>query len=60
MTLRLMLSLAIVFALASCGVKSDLERPNMQVPKPAERDYSKPPTPLGDPGGTTPPYSTGP
>ena len=55
-------------ALTACGVKTDLERPMMQVmgPQPQQnlinprKDPSKPPTTFGDPGGTTPPYTTGP
>ena len=47
--------------LASCGVKSDLDRPMTQVMQDNRKDPSKPPVPLGQPGtGTTPPYTTGP
>ena len=46
--------------LASCGVKSDLDRPGMRVMEEPRKDPSKPPVPLGEPGGTTPPYTTGP
>ena len=50
-------------ALGSCGVKSELERPAgtvMQTQANQQKDPSKPPIPLGEPGGTTPPYPTGP
>ena len=59
---RRLLVLALATAmLASCGVKSDLDRPPMQVMQDTNRkDPSKPPVPLGQPGGTTPPYTTGP
>lgn len=57
----------LALALASCGVKSDLERPMGAVMQPEQqvlqnprKDPSKPPTVLGEPGGTTPPYTTGP
>ena len=51
----------VALVLASCGVKSDLESPQMQVTKEQRRpDPSKPPVSLGDPGGTLPPYPTGP
>jgi hypothetical protein len=60
MSLRLLLGFAIALGLISCGVKSDLQRPNMEVTQQGEKDYSKPPVPLGDPGGTTSPYPTGP
>ena len=59
-----LLALALVCALlASCGVKSDLERPpeRMMLLPENQKDPSKPPIPLGTPGtGTTPPYTTGP
>jgi predicted small lipoprotein YifL len=63
-----LLPLAIaVFSLAACGVKANLERP-MAGAMPAEtqslqnprKDPSLPPRPLGEPGGTIPPYTTGP
>jgi hypothetical protein len=63
MSLRLSLIALIAFALLSCGVKSDLERPMARVLQGQDRqqkDPSKPPVPLGEPGGTTPPYPTGP
>ena len=50
----------IALALVSCGVKSVLERPMGSVPQNQQKDPSKPPVPLGEPGGTTPPYPTGP
>jgi predicted small lipoprotein YifL len=64
MSLRLSLIALMAFALSSCGVKSDLERPMAQVLQRGQdqqqKDPSKPPVPLGEPGGTTPPYPTGP
>ena len=68
MSLRLAPIALIALAAASCGVKSDLERPigaamppqQQQVLQSPRKDPSKPPTPLGEPGGTTPPYTTGP
>jgi hypothetical protein len=60
MTARIALALFVSFALVSCGVKSDLERPSGEVLKDHRTDPSKPPIPLGDPGGTIPPYPTGP
>jgi hypothetical protein len=50
----------IALALVSCGVKSVLERPMGSVRQDEQKDPSKPPVPLGEPGGTTPPYPTGP
>lgn len=50
----------IALALVSCGVKSGLEAPMGQVLQQGQKDPSRPPVPLGQPGGTTPPYSTGP
>jgi hypothetical protein len=50
----------IALALVSCGVKSELERPMGRVLQDEQKDPSKPPVPLGEPGGTTPPYPTGP
>jgi hypothetical protein len=56
-----LLAIALTSAvLCSCGVKSDLDRPTMQVMQDNRKDSSKPPVPLGEPGGTTPPYTTGP
>jgi predicted small lipoprotein YifL len=67
MNLRFVPIVPIAVALASCGVKSDLERPMGAVMQPTQqvvqsprKDPSKPPTTLGEPGGTTPPYTTGP
>ena len=66
MIVRIALALIVSIALAGCGVKSDLERPAAQVmnapamTKDTRPDPSKPPIPLGDPGGTIPPYPTGP
>ncbi|HEX3486762.1 MAG TPA: hypothetical protein VHT51_17025 [Micropepsaceae bacterium] len=67
MSLRAATIAILALALACCGVKSDLERPaaammqaeKQQVQSP-RKDPSLPPTPLGEPGGTTPPYTTGP
>ena len=50
----------IALALVSCGVKSGLEPPMGQVLQQDQKDQSRPPVPLGQPGGTTPPYPTGP
>jgi hypothetical protein len=50
----------IALALVSCGVKSGLEPPMGQVLQQDRKDPSRPPVPLGQPGGTTPPYPTGP
>ena len=63
MAMRLSLAILITLSLLGCGVKSDLERPNEQVlsrDAREEKDPSKPPRPLGQTGGTTPTYSTGP
>jgi hypothetical protein len=60
MSTRAVLVGLIAVALASCGVKSDLEPPMGQVLQKEQKDPSKPPVPLGEPGGTTPPYPTGP
>jgi len=46
MKLRLILALALAFAVAACGVKGDLVKPNGQVTK-GEKDPSKPPQPIG-------------
>jgi uncharacterized lipoprotein len=60
MTLRIALASVVALALAACGVKSDLERPSPQVTKQEQRNSSQPTVPLGAPGGTIPPYPTGP
>ncbi|HXJ00357.1 MAG TPA: lipoprotein [Micropepsaceae bacterium] len=67
MSLRLAPIALLALAMAGCGVKSDLDRPMGAIVQPARqvlesprKDPSKPPTPLGEPGGTTPPYTTGP
>ena len=60
MSRRALVIATIAFALASCGVKSALEPPAGQVLQPDQKDPSRPPAPLGVPGGTTPPYPTGP
>jgi len=60
MSRRALLVASIALALVSCGVKSGLETPMGQVLQPDQKDPSRPPRPLGEPGGTTPPYPTGP
>ena len=68
MMLRVAAALLVPLALSACGVKTELERPMMQVMEPQPRqtlinpqkDPSKPPIPLGEPGGTTQPYPVGP
>ena len=67
MKLRLAAAALIPLTLVGCGVKSDLDRPMGQIVQPQQqslinpqKDPSKPPLPLGEPGGTTPPYTTGP
>jgi len=60
MSTRALVISAIALALVSCGVKSGLEPPMGQVLQPDQKDPSRPPRPLGEPGGTTPPYPTGP
>lgn len=67
MSLRVVAVLVGGFALVSCGVKQGLERPMEQIVRPqnppvldSRKDPSLPPRPLGEPGGTTPPYTTGP
>lgn len=71
MSLRLAALALIALTLSACGVKTDLDRPMMmQIMQPQaqpqqnlinpRKDPSKPPTTLGEPGGTTPPYPTGP
>jgi hypothetical protein len=60
MSTRAVLFGLIALALACCGVKSDLEHPTGPVLQKEQKDPSRPPVPLGEPGGTTPPYSTGP
>lgn len=60
MSRRAILVALVAAALMSCGVKSDLQPPMGQVLQKDQKDASKPPVPLGDPRGTTPPYPTGP
>ena len=61
MSTRALAVAAIALALVSCGVKSGLEAPMGQVLQQMDqKDPSRPPVPLGQPGGTTPPYPTGP
>jgi predicted small lipoprotein YifL len=47
MKLRLIVAFAIAFALAGCGVKGDLEKPNSQTAQKGEKDPSKPPSTIG-------------
>ena len=67
MKLRLAAATLVPLMLFGCGVKTELERPMGQIVRPQQqslinpqKDPSRPPLPLGDPGGTTPPYPTGP
>ncbi len=60
MCTRVLVAAAIVLALVSCGVKSGLEPPMGTVLQQDQKDPSRPPVPLGQPGGTLPPYPTGP
>ena len=67
MSLRAVPIVLIALVLVCCGVKSNLDRPMAQVMQPQnqglqnpQKDPSLPPRPLGEPGGTTPPYTTGP
>ena len=46
MKLRLILAFALAIALAGCGVKGDLEKPNTPAQK-SDKDASKPPSPFG-------------
>jgi len=47
MKLRLLAAFAVALSLAACGVKGDLEKPNGQPAPKAEKDQSKPPSPIG-------------
>jgi hypothetical protein len=47
-------------SLLSCGVKSALDLPSGAMPEKKQQDPSRPPKPLGESGGTTLPYPTGP
>jgi len=47
MRLRVILALSLAFAIAACGVKGDLVKPNGQVTSKNEKDPSKPPQPIG-------------
>jgi predicted small lipoprotein YifL len=60
MSTRALMVAAIALALVSCGVKSGLEVPTGTVVQQDQKDPSRPPVPLGQPGGTIPPYPTGP
>jgi predicted small lipoprotein YifL len=44
---RLLVLLGVALVLASCGVKSDLTRPNGRPNPPDSQDPSKPPQPIG-------------
>jgi len=60
MSTRALVIAAIALALVSCGVKSGLEPPMGTVLQQDQKDPSRSPVPLGQPGGTLPPYPTGP
>ena len=67
MKLRIVAASLVPLLLIACGVKSDLDRPMGQIVHPQQqslinpqKDPSKPPIPLGEPGGTTSPYPIGP
>jgi hypothetical protein len=67
MMVRVAVALLTPFTLLACGVKTNVERPmaaimqtQQQNPVNPEKDPSKPPRILGEPGGTIPPYPTGP
>jgi hypothetical protein len=60
MSTRALMVAAIALTLVSCGVKSGLEPPMGTVLQQDQKDPSRPPVPLGQPGGTLPPYPTGP
>jgi len=67
MRLRLVAAMLTPLILVGCGVKTNVERPMGAIMQPRqqnlvnpEKDLSKPPRPLGEPGGTTPPYIIGP
>jgi predicted small lipoprotein YifL len=69
MRLRVVAAGLIPLTLLGCGVKTSLERPMDQIvqqqnqqqnPINPRKDPSRPPIPLGEPGGTTQPYPTGP
>jgi hypothetical protein len=44
---RLLILIALSLAVAACGVKNDVVKPNGQSTSKDERDPSKPPYPLG-------------
>jgi hypothetical protein len=67
MSPRLVPLALVALALVSCGVKANLERPMGAMMQPEKqplqnprKNPSLPPRPLGEPGGTTPPYVIGP
>jgi hypothetical protein len=43
-----LIALGLAFALAACGVKSDLRPPPGAIEQKNEQDPSKPPNPIGD------------
>ena len=44
---KLLILAALAFAVAACGVKNDLVKPNGQATSKEDHDPSKPPYPLG-------------
>ena len=67
MMVRLAAAALVALPLLGCGVKTSLERPMSQVVQPQQqnlvnpqKDPSRPPAPLGEPGGTSAPYPVGP
>lgn len=44
---KLLILLALAFAVTACGVKNDLVKPNGQTSSKEDHDPSKPPYPLG-------------
>ncbi len=45
--MRILLAAALALAVAGCGVKNDLVRPNGKPTPKTEKDPSKPPYPIG-------------
>ena len=60
MRVALIFALGFSVPLASCGVKSNLEKPPGTVLQMEEKDPSRPPVVLGEPTRVIPPYPTGP
>ena len=60
MTVRIVFAAMIALAIAGCGVKSQLDRPSGEVMNDRGKNPARPPVSLGEPGGTLPPYPTGP